>query len=298
MNLRHGLYLLVFLCAAAVGVAAEPEFFAMDTGTKDATHQTADSQVALVKEIGFSGIGPELSTPDALREMLAAADSHQVKFSALYMRLDLESGAPAQGNLTIPDAIQQLRDRGVILWLSVTSNTYKPSDPAGDARAVQVLREIAALTKPAGVRVALYPHAGFWVGRIEDAVRIANQVDQANLGVTFNLCHWLKVDGKDLDARLELARPRLFAVTLNGADTGVDDWGHLIQPLGSGNFDIAHLLAKLKDIGFTGPVGLQHYGIPGDARSNLQRSMNAWRSLHVDKPKESGTPPPAKAAGT
>ena len=289
MTLRHGLSLLAFLCAAAAGVAAEPAFFAMDTGTKDATHQTADSQVALVKEIGFSGIGPELSTADALRDMLTAADSHQVKFSALYMRLDLESGLPAQGNLTIPDVIQQLRDRGAILWLSITSNTLKSSDPAGDARAVKVLREIAALAKPAGVRVALYPHAGFWVGRIEDAVRLANQVDQANLGVTFNLCHWLKVDGKDLDARLELARPRLFVVTLNGADTGADDWGHLIQPLGSGNFDIAHLLAKLKDMGFTGPIGLQHYGIPGDARSNLQRSMNAWRALHGDKAKESGT---------
>ncbi len=294
MTLRHGFCQLVFLCAASFGMAAEPSFFAMDTGTKDATHQTADSQVTLVKEIGFSGIGPELGTPDALREMLTATDHHQVKFSALYMRLDLESGLPAQGNLTIPDVMQQLHDRGAILWLSVTSKTYKPSDPAGDARAVQVLRDIAALAKPAGVRVALYPHAGFWVGRIEDAMRIANQVDQPNLGVTFNLCHWLKVDGKDLDARLELARPRLFVVTLNGADTGVDDWGHLIQPLGSGNFDTAHLLAKLKDIGFTGPIGLQHYGIPGDARTNLQRSMDAWRTLHGDKPKESGTPPPTK----
>ncbi len=83
-----------------------------------------------------------------------------------------------------------------------------------------------------------------------------------------------------------------------GDALGADDWGHLIQPLGSGNFDVARLLAKLRDIGFSGPIGLQHYGIPGDARSNLQQSMNAWRTLLAAVPKVPVTPPPpAKAAG-
>ena len=69
-----------------------------------------------------------------------------------------------------------------------------------------------------GVRVALYPHTGFWVERVDDGTRLARAVDRPNLGTTFNLCHWLKVDGQDLEKRLEEAGKHLFVVTINGAD--------------------------------------------------------------------------------
>ena len=51
------LAMLSIFTASVVG-AVDNAFFAMDTGTKDAQHQTAEAQVALVKEIGFAGIGP------------------------------------------------------------------------------------------------------------------------------------------------------------------------------------------------------------------------------------------------
>ena len=56
-------------------------------------------------------------------------------------------------------------------------------------RAEEIVREVAAMAEEAGLRVALYPHHGFWVERVEDAVRIAKKVNSKNLGVTFNLCH-------------------------------------------------------------------------------------------------------------
>jgi sugar phosphate isomerase/epimerase len=278
MTPLHQLIPIAWLCGASFAAAAEPPLFAMDTGTRDAAHQTAEAQVALIKEIGFAGIAPTYTTPEALREMLAAVDLHQMKLCAVYVHLDLDDGtAPSP---EIREVINQLRGRETILWLYLTSSEWKPSDPAGDARAVPILRQIAELAKVAGIRTALYPHAEYWVERIEDAVRLADQVNHENLGVTFNLCHWLKVDGQELDARLELAKKHLFAVTLNGADAGGKDWERLIQPLGSGDFDIARLIAKLNDLPFTGPICLQHYGIPGDARDNLQKSMDAWRILH------------------
>jgi hypothetical protein len=30
---------------------------------------------------------------------------------------------------------------------------------------------------------------------------------------------------------------------------------------------------------YTGPIGLQHYGIGGDARENLEHSMEGWKRL-------------------
>lgn len=277
--MNHRIAILILGCVAALvcARAAEPAFFAMDTGTRDAAHKTPEEQLAMVKELGFAGIGPSYTKPNALREMLAAVDRQQSKLFALYVPLDLD--ATAHPSPQIRDAIDQLRGRDAILWLWVVSTAHQPSDQGGDARAVQMLREVAALAEPAGVRIALYPHAGTWVERVEDAVRVARGVDRKNVGVTFNLCHWLKVDGTNLEARLKEALPHLFVVTINGADAGGKDWGKLIQPLGSGTFDVGKVLAKLAELGWQGPIGLQHFGISGDAKANLRRSMDAWRVM-------------------
>lgn len=277
MSQRKCLSGIVLLATAVMCGAAQPAFFAMDTGTRDATHQTAEAQVELVKELGFDGIGPCYTKPDALREMLAALDRQHSKMFALYLRLDLDAAEPVSP--AIRDSLEQLRGRNSILWFFVTTKAHKPSDPAGDARAVPVMRDLAALAQQAGLRIALYPHTGCWVERGEDAARLARQVDRKNFGVTFNLCHWLKVDGKDLDASLKDALPHLMVVTINGADADGKDWGKLIQPLDSGTYDTGNLLDKLKALDWNGPVGLQHFGIKGDARANLQRSMNGWRRM-------------------
>jgi hypothetical protein len=38
-------------------------------------------------------------------------------------------------------------------------------------------------------------------------------------------------------------------------------------------------LKTLDELGYTGPVGLQCFGIGGDAREHLARSMAAWRKM-------------------
>ena len=70
---------------------------------------------------------------------------------------------------------------------------HSPSSPEGDERAVRIVRDIADRARQAGVRVALYPHVGYWVQRVEDAMRIV-KADRENLGLCFNLYHWLKTD--------------------------------------------------------------------------------------------------------
>jgi sugar phosphate isomerase/epimerase len=181
----------------------------------------------------------------------------------------------------LADAIQALKGRDTLLWLALQSKKYKPSSSEGDPDAVQALQEISRLAGEAGIRIALYPHAKFWVERVEDAVRLADKVGSNNLGVTFNLCHWLEVDGQNLEATLHLARPRLFVVTINGADAGAKGWTRLIQPLDQGTFDVGRVLELLIKEGYTGPIGLQHYGIKGSAEENLKHSMEGWRKLSV-----------------
>ena len=76
--------------------------------------------------------------------------------------------------------------------------------------------------------------------------------------------------------------PHLFAVSIHGADNAAeihDGTGNWIQPLGEGSFDVAALLNTLRELEYRGPIGLQCYGIRGDAREHLMRSMAAWRGL-------------------
>jgi len=254
-------------------------FFAFDNAATDEKHKTPKEQVALLKELGYDGISSRGGK--YLVEMAKELDKHGLRLFTVYLGINIDPDQPAYDQELI-DAIEVMKGSNGMLWLFLQSKKLKPSDPTGDERAVKILREIADMTEEANIRVALYPHNAFWLERVEDCLRIAKQVDRKNVGVTFNLCHWLRVDDeKNMKSLIEKAMPHLFVVTINGADSGGKDWKTLIQTLDRGTFDIERFLRTLYDCGYTGPIGFQGYGIGGDARDNLKRTMNAWRELNA-----------------
>ena len=255
-------------------------FFAMDTifGTPGKRDTSVKEQAAMVKELGYAGIG-SWGDINNLRETLEELDRNGLKAFPPYYGMNLDPGKQKY-DPELKEAIRLLKGRDTAIWISIVSREYKRSSPEGDPRAVEILRQISNMAQEAGLRVALYPHTGFWLERVEDAVRVAKKVDRENVGVTFNLCHWLRVDDeKNMRPLLELAMPYLFVVTINGADRGGKDWDSLIQTLDRGSFDTYQFLKTLKELGYAGPIGLQGYGIKGDAYDNLKRSMEAWRKL-------------------
>lgn len=260
----------------SVSPAGPNPFFAMDTATKDASHTTARQQAQMLKELGYVGIGPGYEGVGPLAEMLKELDSRDLQLYAIYAGINIDPGVqPCDPSLK--DAMKALEGRNTILWLFVQSSKYKPSTAEGDARAVEILRELADMARTCKVRISLYPHHTFWLETVEDAVRVAEQVNRPNVGVTFNLCHWLRVsEDRDAKAVIEKAMPRLSVVSINGADADGKDWKTLIQTLDRGTFDVRGFLEILRDAGYTGPIGFQGYGIGGDACDNLKRTMAAW----------------------
>ena len=110
------------------------------------------------------------------------------------------------------------------------------------------------------------------------ALQIAKATGCDNVGVAFNLCHFLKVQsGDDLTATLTAAKPLLWSVSICGADADGKDWNTLIRPLDEGTFDQANLLRQLQLIGYQGSIGLQCFNIKIDPQQNLTRSMEAWK---------------------
>ncbi len=242
----------------------------------------------VLKELGYDGMS--YHGTKGIMETTEILEKAGLKLLATYLGVNLDADQKYDANLK--NAIKQLKGKETMLWLYITSKKYKLGSDQGDAVAVETIRDIADAAHESGLKVALYPHAGCYAESFEDILRIARKVNRRNVGVTFNVCHWLKIDG-DVDYRpiLKKSMPYLFLVTTNGAESGDTKkmgWDKLIQTLDKGSFDNYKLLKYLIDIGYTGPVVLQGYAIKGDPKQNLASSMKAWRKINEKLVKTTG----------
>jgi sugar phosphate isomerase/epimerase len=236
---------------------------------------------AMLEELGYSGMA--YVGLDGSLELLEALEKHHQRLFAVYTDLVVDPGDRGY-DPKLKELIPKLKGHGTLVWLVPNSRKYKASSTEGDERAVQLLREIADLAQQSGVSVSLYPHKGCYAERMEDVVRLAKKADRPNVGVTFTFCHFQAVDDmKNLDRVLEMARPYLTMVTLNGtsgyASGNLASW---IQVLGDGSFDVGVVLKALKKVDYRGPIGIIAYGIRGDQREILSRSIQAWKKLAAE----------------
>lgn len=267
-----------------LSAAAARPLFAMDTYTQRpyprGTMPVAQ-QMDLLKELGYAGVAWTSDDPARVKSARELAEARGLRIVSIYCQATLtRDGLKGEGRL--PGIIESLKGSGCVIWLHISSRDFARSSADGDDAALEGLRGIAGLAEQAGLKVAIYPHVGDWTERVQDAVRVANKVDRANFGVTFNLCHCLKMgDEEKIPSLLESAAARLFLVTINGADTGAPSagWNRLIQTLDRGSLDLRPILRKLNELKFTGPIACQGFGVPGDIRDNLARTMDAWKKI-------------------
>jgi sugar phosphate isomerase/epimerase len=212
--------------------------------------------------------------------MLEELEKHEQKLFAVYTPLNVDSDNPGY-DPQLKELIPKLKGHSTIVWLVVNSKRYKPSSTDGDERAVALLREIADLAQASGVSISLYPHRNCYAERMQDILRLAKKTNRPNVGVTFSLCHFMAVDDvANLPRVLELAKPYLTMVTINGT-SGYDPNNRAgwIQTLDQGEFDVSTVLAALRKLDYQGPIGIIAFGIRGDPRDILSRSIRAWRRL-------------------
>jgi sugar phosphate isomerase/epimerase len=204
-----------------------------------------DTVPAMLRELGYDGYGGRV--PDEI--MAPAITAKGLKFFNGYHVIDLNPATPAP-NEKLLAWLKAMGRYDTVLWLGINKVTradgtaYAVSSTDADDFVLSQIRAIADAAKAHHVRVALYPHTGFWMARVDDAQRLADKINRPDVGVTFNLCHWLKVEGSERDPVpvLRAALPRLMFVSISGADTGdtrTFGWDRLIQPLDAGTYDLA-----------------------------------------------------------
>jgi len=261
---------------APAGQRLANPFFAMNFARHDRTLAASPkAQAALLRELGYDGcqyLGP-LEQLDATLDAMDKAGLEVSTAAVPGYNISVDPGTDYQP--TLKEGIRHLKGRKTLFLIGFASKNYERSSPEGDLRAVEICQQLADFAQPHGVRVAIYPHVNQWCERVEDALRIVKKADRKNLGICFNLYHWLRTDKeRNLDPLVAAAMPHLFLVTINGTSPEGS-----METLDRGSYDVCQFVKPFVDGGYSGPIGLQCVGIKGDPRDNLTRSMAAWRKL-------------------
>ncbi len=276
--------LLVLLIALPAGAEEKSPkafpgrgFFALCVGNHDAKKRSVPDQFRLIAEMGFDGVGDPLWLGQEMDANLKLMDELKLCPAMLYVRVNVSPKAKQAYDPRIKDALARLKGRGTVLC--VLMQGLKPGDASGLDHGAALLRELGDMAAASGMKVSIYHHMSDWTQNLSFALEVVRKADRPNVGVNFNLCHWLMADGdKDYRAFLRANVGRVFVVTLNGAKLGSKTWTNgLIQPLDCGDFDNLELLKLLKELDYRGPIGLMCYGVGGDAREHLVRSMKVWK---------------------
>ena len=285
---KHAVAALVLGVVVAVAPAGAAEqarlpnpFYAMDTAFRR-PGLTQAQQFELVKELGYDGIGWHEEAPGRAKANAEAMAKLGLKMSAIYCPAKVTPAGAITHSPQLPQLMAALKGHGTIIWLHIGGRGPAFDSLTGQEPLVKTLRALSDTAAANGLRIAIYPHVGEWTARFADAVKLAKVVKHPQFGVSFNLCHAMAMgEEKALPKLLEQAGPVLVTATIGGADAGVTggNWRRLIQTLDKGTYDVSIVLRKLKQVGFTGPIGFQGYGIKGDARSILAPTMEAWRKL-------------------
>ena len=262
------------------------EFFTLHNIIRgDSTYNTFDKQVELVKNAGFDGI--EINQIENFDGMKTALDKHQFKGSYFYVKIKLEE--PFLDPRLEKD-INILRGSNTIIapYFISDSKRFKPSSHDADTLIVRLVRQIGTWAKAAHLQVAFYPHVGFHIERTDHALALVKQINRKNVGLTFNLCHWLATtsatERTTLKPHLKELKPYLKMITICGANDVVTQqkniWDDYILPLGTGSFDTYNLIKYMvKDLKFKKPIGVQCYNIKGDKLLLVQNTMIAWKGI-------------------
>jgi len=259
-----------------------PALYGFCMEISDAKKRTIAEQVEMLAELDFEGVGYPLWLDGQMEKNLAAIDKAGLDAAVFYTRVNLKPGATAYDPL-VAGAMEKLKGRGATICLLMQG--LPAGDPRGMEPAVKVLRELGDVAQRCDLQVSIYHHTGDWTERLPHAIEVIKKADHPRVGVNFNLCHWLKIEGeRDYRPVLREAADKLFAVTINGAKRGTTTWTDgLIQPLDKGDFNNPALLKFLEEIGYDGPIGLMCYGIKGDAREHLGRSMDVWKDWYSSR---------------
>lgn len=201
--------------------------------------------------------------------------------AGIYFTLDIAAAAAAASTERLAALLRAVPEGSAIeLAVKASDDSLPCSSPQGDSRVLAQLQPLLALIETRKLSLRFYPHTGCWLERLEDALRLAQAIDHSAVGVVFCAFHWYVVDGEGLAEKLAQAAPYLRSVNLCGSRRmPFGRFPATIEPLDSGELDNFAVLGLLRQLGYSGMIGIQGYGVGGDVYHNLRRSLASLRDM-------------------
>lgn len=252
-------------------------FYAFDNGVGRGTW-TPERQAALLKELGYDGMAYNFTTNKDLEKWLKIYDDAKLGISSLYIYTYPARAKGQQYPADLRETVKLLKGRATRLWITFCATKDKLDH---DEDCVRIASELGDLAAEQQVKVSIYPHAGFYVEKAMDTLRITQKANHVNVTPSYNLCHeFLTKSGPKTEEEalttLRQVAPSAGLVSINGVSMASKRY---IVPLAESDFDLKLFLAELKRLGYQGPVGHQFYSIKGEPEILLKNAMTAWRSL-------------------
>jgi sugar phosphate isomerase/epimerase len=275
-------FLLFSVQGNSQGQKLDNTFYCFNNGVRDLPNapQKLEDQAALIKKLGFDGLAGHATQNNS--ELRAALEKQDLMMPEIYYGMTMDEA----GFITYPDElhamIEDSKGKNLLVALTLNAKHLEGPNKKADKLFIEAIRKLASHAANFDVEIAIYPHVNLYCEASMHTLELASKVDRKNVGVVFNTCHFLKVEGEEgWEEKIEKSLPYLKMVSINGADGGDTQnmgWDQLIQPLGEGSFDTYKLVKFLKDNHYGGLFGLQCYGIKQDCKVALGKSIQTWKS--------------------
>lgn len=274
---------IIFSFGASYAQRMKNEFFALHNIIRgDSTYDTFDEQVVLLQNAGYDGV--EINSVESFEGMKLALDKHRFRSFYFYVKISLDE--PYMDS-RLQTYIQRLKgSKTIIAPYIIGSSEYPQGSRTADTLVIRLMRQLSDWAANAGLQVAIYPHLNDYVERTDHALAIVKSVDRKNMGLAFNLCHWLATttlsERNQLQPHLRELKPYLKMITICGANNVIADksspWDNYILPLGTGSFDTYGFVKYcIKDLKLDSPIGVQCYMIKGDKYQLVQNTIKVWK---------------------
>ncbi len=262
-------------------------FFALHNIIRgDSVYNTFDKQVELIKSLGFDGI--EINQIESFAGMKMALDKFQFSGAFFYVKITLNE--PIDNR--IEKAIEQLKGSKTIIapYIIVNPKNKNISKQEGDIQVIQMMQQISDWAEKSNLQVAMYPHFGLYLAKTDHALALVKQINRKNVGLSFNLSHWLassdSMERTTIKSHVKDLMPYLKMITVNGANNVITQkktiWDDYILPLGEGSFDTFALVKYiLKNLHYQNPIGVQCYNIKGDKPTLARNTMGVWKKYQM-----------------